>query len=1334
MPMVPGANPVPGGVPGASGGTPGLVPEEIEKLKAAYVPLFAVQRTYQEELAKLDSAEVKAALSADEHAAAKRRLQSGYERTVEGFRRADAAMLGNARTMKLTAHEARNLTYQMNDVFQSVVLGMPPMQVLLQQGPQITQIFGGVGNTLRALGGVLTGMRLLLGGTATAVIGGAMAWDQYLKSTRAVEVALMGRGNRLGADPGMIEMAAQAGAERAGISVSRGRDIATQLIGSGQIGGRNVEGLVGISSDFAAAMRLATAEEAAAELAKLFGDPAKGAQELLGKHNLLDDATVREVQRLMAGNDTFGAQAYLLEQLRPRIDGAARASSHAVGRGWGGFKAGISNLFDGAGGAISSATGTAEKPLQERIREIEGQLDTWSRGPLASPDARGPMADRRRAAVDYLQKELAGLRDQQVEQARDAETGLSRFRGTRSLALAEPAPANATRLRERQMRDNLAALQAGLESPDLSAEQREEVARAIDGQSAALDALINRQARAVQLDRLSIQLAGEMNPLRRAEIAAIQAQMKAEEDALASGDRDKAAADARRQSLTETLAGAAGQAAAMSAEADARDKLNALVASGAVAASQADTWLERELTLRPLLAAAAQAEGQEKADLETQIRKLERAYADLARVRRQEAIQSDARASNDRIADLRLEAELIGKTAAERTRAQALAQANRWIRDQQLDPNGPEAAARRLRALNEAQAQLHRDRLQRRHDLQTSRMLAGYDAAARMAPNPIARADVEAQREYARVLRETGDAEEAAARAALVRAAAMTEARASLQDYLRDQDQQIARLRLEIALAGSSEAARVRALAIHDTEVQARQMGLEAGSREVEQMKARAAGIADLTAELERQRDAWDKVHRAAEGMIDGPIDALLKGDIKGALASFAQEFMGLYTELAWKNPLKNRMLGTNYATLEDVGGLGGILGRLFGGGREDAVSLSGASAMSPASMAVTTPMVNISTSGLSGIPLAAGLAPAANAPWAPGGPSIAAAHLQTVATGGALRADALTGLSGPFASQLSAMISEAQRVFGEGAVRVTSAFRTIERQQELWAEALAKYGSAAEARRHVAPPGSSNHNFGLAADLSYGSGMVEQWFHANAARYGLGFRMGHEPWHIEPQNAQAMRAQPTLPVAQLERLATSAEMATGQLGVFGTRAETTGQGLAAMGSTFAQALQMFGASKGPGGMLAATLLGGLFKGIGIPGFAIGGPTGGSDPTRIAGLVHEEEFVFDAAATRRIGVSNLEAIRKGTMRGYQTGGYVVGGRPAVSAGQRAAMAQAVGQAPAEQRHLIEINVSGTGDAQIAAGVRAAISAAFDQYDREVFAGRVRMVVNDDWAA
>lgn len=46
-------------------------------------------------------------------------------------------------------------------------------------------------------------------------------------------------------------------------------------------------------------------------------------------------------------------------------------------------------------------------------------------------------------------------------------------------------------------------------------------------------------------------------------------------------------------------------------------------------------------------------------------------------------------------------------------------------------------------------------------------------------------------------------------------------------------------------------------------------------------------------------------------------------------------------------------------------------------------------------------------------------------------------------------------------------------------------------------------------------------------------------------------------------------------------------------------------------------------------------------------GFMTGGYTGNIPTTEVAGAVHGKEYVFDAAATSRIGVANLESLRKG---------------------------------------------------------------------------------------
>lgn len=325
----------------------------------------------------------------------------------------------------------------------------------------------------------------------------------------------------------------------------------------------------------------------------------------------------------------------------------------------------------------------------------------------------------------------------------------------------------------------------------------------------------------------------------------------------------------------------------------------------------------------------------------------------------------------------------------------------------------------------------------------------------------------------------------------------------------------------------------------------------------------------------------------AAEGAIDGPIDDLLNGKPEDALKSFAGEITGLATELAIKNPIKNGLFGTDYATMQDVGGLRGIWAGLFGGG-EAASLVSGAAGQTVGAMQVTAGTVVITGGGVAGLFGGAagdllGALPANGS---------AMSILSAVATGGAARPDGISGLSAALGTPLAAMIAEAQGRFGADAVQVTSGFRSNERQAQLWAEALAKYGSPEAARQWVAPPGSSRHNYGLAADLSFGSPEVQQWFHQNAGQFGLGFRMANEPWHIEPQGASAM-----MQAAQAAtKFGSAADTATGQLG-------TLGNGFGSFGQILAQAM---GGGGGSGDWLQALVSLGA-QAFGVPGFAGGG-------------------------------------------------------------------------------------------------------------------------------
>lgn len=130
------------------------------------------------------------------------------------------------------------------------------------------------------------------------------------------------------------------------------------------------------------------------------------------------------------------------------------------------------------------------------------------------------------------------------------------------------------------------------------------------------------------------------------------------------------------------------------------------------------------------------------------------------------------------------------------------------------------------------------------------------------------------------------------------------------------------------------------------------------------------------------------------------------------------------------------------------------------------------------------------------------------------------AGDLARFVVGGATRPDSLTGFKPEFSSALAQLFSSAPPEIQQG-LRISSGYRSPERQAQLWQGALQKYGSPSAARKWVAPPGRSNHNHGQAADLKYMSPAARQWAHQNAGNFGLAFPLSNENWHIELAGAR---------------------------------------------------------------------------------------------------------------------------------------------------------------------------------------------------------------------
>lgn len=109
--------------------------------------------------------------------------------------------------------------------------------------------------------------------------------------------------------------------------------------------------------------------------------------------------------------------------------------------------------------------------------------------------------------------------------------------------------------------------------------------------------------------------------------------------------------------------------------------------------------------------------------------------------------------------------------------------------------------------------------------------------------------------------------------------------------------------------------------------------------------------------------------------------------------------------------------------------------------------------------------------------------------------------------------------------------------------MQVRSGYRSFETQKATYERALRTYSSEAEAKRYNAPPGASEHQTGLAADMWDGKNRgyafrgtpTDKWLAENAYAFGFIIRYpkgkehitgyADEPWHLRYVGAEAAKA-----------------------------------------------------------------------------------------------------------------------------------------------------------------------------------------------------------------
>lgn len=272
----------------------------------------------------------------------------------------------------LDANQRRDLMYQGGDVVASLGSGAGLGTVAFQQGPQILQGLaageGGLRGGLKALGESAMGLVTPFTLATTAVLGAGAAFgvaaSQSSSDQAVLEKATQGIGRATGTTVGQLEVLARSTAEAGKISTSSARELAAGYASTGQLAVPVIEQLTRVTSEYA---RL-TAQElpaAGAELARLFAEPARGAEELAAKIGGLDDRTLQFVRSLEVQGDRTAAQTALGDALKATIDANAVATT-----GWAAAWNTVTGAADRAWEAVKRAAGAATGLAPESAQAV----------------------------------------------------------------------------------------------------------------------------------------------------------------------------------------------------------------------------------------------------------------------------------------------------------------------------------------------------------------------------------------------------------------------------------------------------------------------------------------------------------------------------------------------------------------------------------------------------------------------------------------------------------------------------------------------------------------------------------------------------------------------------------------------------------------------------------------------------------------------------------------------------------------------------------------------------------------------------------------------------
>ena len=360
----------------------------------------------------------------------------------------------------------RGVPAQFTDIAVSLASGQQPLTVLLQQGGQLKDMFGGIGPAAKALGGYMVGLINPLTLTAGAVAAVSYAYYKGSEEQDAYIKALVNTNHAIGLSSSQMAMMAARMGDVSGTTAAAAESIAA-LAAAGVTSTAGIEKFATATSD-AYKFLGKSVDDTAKAFAGLEKDPLKAAVKLDEAERFLTASVYDQIKALQqqgrAAEAASVAQNAYADKLAERT-AEMKANLGLIERGWQGITSAVKQAGD-AMLAIGRQQTVAEQ-LAAKRSEL-AKLESGNRGPQGGRFGKpGESEANLRLQIEALESDL---RRSATDARRDAEKEKQRREGI-ALRTAYDEWASANKTRKQQQSAELAEQKKFLDRKIINEEQ-----------------------------------------------------------------------------------------------------------------------------------------------------------------------------------------------------------------------------------------------------------------------------------------------------------------------------------------------------------------------------------------------------------------------------------------------------------------------------------------------------------------------------------------------------------------------------------------------------------------------------------------------------------------------------------------------------------------------------------------------------------------------------------------------------------------------------------------------------------------------------------------------